>query len=415
MPDERRPSPVDPSLAVTGSNGRGQNGARRPLTSSVIERVKPSAIRKFFDILATMDEVISLGIGEPDFTTPDHINQAALESIRTGHTHYTSNYGLLALRERIVDNLERTYGVSYDPNDEVVVTVGASEGIDIAVRAIVEPGDGVLLPEPAYVSYAACITFAGADIQPVATHPERAFSLTAADVERAITPSSRAILLGFPNNPTGAVLERHEAQAIVDLAIKHDLLIISDEIYGRLVYGAEHVCIPSLRGARERTILVNGFSKAYAMTGWRLGYVCAPVEITQAMMKVHSYVVMSAPTAAQYAAIEALDKGEQDVQAMVAEYDRRRKLLVKGLNDMGLTCLEPRGAFYAFPSIAVTGMTSEDFSLKLLEEEQVAVIAGSGFGDHGEGHVRMCYATSYEQIEEALERMRRFVQRHAAG
>jgi len=386
---------------------------RRPLTSSIVDRVRPSGIRKFFDVLATMDHVISLGIGEPDFVTPEHIRQAGTASVDEGHTHYTSNYGLLALRRKIADNLEGLYGVNYDPEDEILVTVGASEGIDIAVRAIVEHGDGVLLPEPSYVSYAACIVFAGAVIESVPTLAEDGFTLRAEAVEQAITPRSRAILLGFPNNPTGAVLDPKEAQRIVDLCIEHDLLIVSDEIYHRLVYGVEHVCIPALKGARERTILVNGFSKAYAMTGWRLGYACAPAEIIEAMMKIHQYTIMSAPTAAQYAGIEALDHGEGDVQDMLAEYDRRRRLLVKGLNEMGLTCPEPRGAFYAFPSIASTGMSSEEFSLKLLEEEQVAVIAGTAFGDMGEGHVRMCYATAYEQIEEALKRMRRFVQRHA--
>jgi aminotransferase len=385
---------------------------RRRLTSSIVDQVRPSGIRKFFDVLATMDDVISLGIGEPDFVTPEHIRHAAVESVQEGHTHYTSNYGIMDLRRKIADNLEGLYGLNYDPNDEILVTVGASEGIDIAVRAIVEHGDGVLLPEPSYVSYAACIVFAGAVIQPVLTSAADGFTLRAEDVAKAITPQSRAILLGFPNNPTGAVLDPKEAQAIVDLAVEHDLLIISDEIYHRLVYGVEHVCIAALKGARERTILVNGFSKAYAMTGWRLGYACAPAEILEAMMKIHQYIIMSAPTAAQYAGMEALDHGEDDVQEMLAEYDRRRKRLVAGLNEMGLTCPEPRGAFYAFPSVAITGMASEEFSLKLLEEEQVAVIAGTAFGDLGEGHVRMCYATAYEQIEEALSRMARFVQRH---
>jgi aminotransferase len=388
---------------------------RRPLTSSIVERVRPSGIRKFFDVLASMDHVISLGIGEPDFVTPEHIRQAATASIETGQTHYTSNYGIMDLRRKIADNLEGLYGVNYDPHEEILVTVGASEGIDIAVRAIVEHGDGVLLPEPGYVSYAACILFAGAVVQSVPTYEADGFSLTSAAVEQAITPESRAILLGFPNNPTGAVLDPAEAQRIVDLAVEHDLLIISDEIYHRLVYGVEHVCIAALKGARERTVLVNGFSKAYAMTGWRLGYACAPAEILEAMMKVHQYVIMSAPTSAQYAGIEALDRGERDVQDMVAEYDRRRRFLVKGLNDIGLTCAEPMGAFYAFPSIAATGLSSEEFSLKLLEEEHVAVIAGTAFGDRGEGHVRMCYATAYEQLEEAVQRMGRFVARHAGG
>lgn len=385
------------------------------MTSSIVDRVRPSGIRKFFDVLATMDHVISLGIGEPDFVTPEHIRQAGTASVDEGLTHYTSNYGIMDLRRSIADKLEGLYGVNYDPQDEILVTVGASEGIDIAVRAIVEHGDGVLLPEPGYVSYAACVLLAGAVVQPVATHAEDGFSLSAKAVAQAITPESRAILLGFPNNPTGAVLDPVEAQGIVDLAVEHDLLIISDEIYDRLVYGAPHVCIAALKGARERTVLVNGFSKAYAMTGWRLGYTCAPAEIVEAMMKIHQYVIMSAPTPAQYAGLEALRRGDGDVADMVAEYDRRRRRLVKGLNDIGLTCVEPRGAFYAFPSISVTGMSSEEFSLKLLQEEQVAVIAGTAFGDLGEGHVRMCYATAYEQIEEALERMGRFVARHKNG
>jgi aminotransferase len=391
------------------------NKPSRPLTSSIVDRVRPSGIRKFFDVLATMDQVISLGIGEPDFVTPEHIRQAGIASVDSGQTHYTSNYGLLELRRKIAEDLETLYGVSYDPEGEILVTVGASEGIDIALRAIVEHGDGVLLPEPGYVSYAACIAFAGAKIQSVPTAAADGFALRARAVEAAITPESRAIVLGFPNNPTGAVLDPKEAQAIVDLAVEHDLLIISDEIYHRLVYGVDHVCMAALKGGRERTILINGFSKAYAMTGWRLGYACAPAEIVEAMMKIHQYVIMSAPTVAQYAGIEALERGEPDVKAMQSEYDRRRRRLVQGLNEIGLTCPEPRGAFYAFPSIEVTGMSSEEFSLKLLEEEQVAVISGTAFGDLGEGHVRMCYATAYELIEEALVRMGRFVERHTNG
>ncbi len=382
------------------------------MTSSIVHRVRPSGIRKFFDVLASMEHVISLGVGEPDFVTPDHIREAGIESIQAGRTHYTSNYGLLPLRQRIAVEMQRLYGVRYDPEHEILVTVGASEGIDIAVRAVVNHGDGVLLPEPGYVSYEASVVLAGGNVQPVPTYAENGFSLTARAVEQAITPQSRAIVMGFPNNPTGAVLDPQEAQAIVDLAVEHDLVIISDEIYHRLIYGGDHVCIAALKGAWDRTILINGFSKAYAMTGWRLGYTCAPAEVLEAMMKIHQYVIMSAPTAAQWAGIEALDHGEADVQSMLAEYDRRRKLLVTGLNDVGLTCFEPRGAFYAFPSIAITGMSSEEFSFRLLEEEHVAVVSGTAFGDAGEGYVRMCYATAYEQIQEALERMRRFVKRH---
>ncbi|HUZ78726.1 MAG TPA: aminotransferase class I/II-fold pyridoxal phosphate-dependent enzyme [Chloroflexota bacterium] len=380
----------------------------RPLTSSIVNRVRPSGIRKFFDV---PPDVISLGIGEPDFVTPRAVRAAAIDSIERGLTHYTSNYGLLELRQRISRDLEQRYGVHYDPETEILVTVGASEAIDVGVRAIVEHGDGVLLPEPGYVSYAACVAFAGAVIQPVLTYARNNFGLAAADVAKAITPATRAIVLGFPNNPTGAVLDPREAQRIVDLAVEHDLLIISDEIYHRLIYGDPHVCIPALKGARERTILVNGFSKGYAMTGWRLGYACAPAEIIEAMMKIHQYVIMSTPTAAQWAGIEALDHGEPDVQRMVAEYDRRRRRLVAGLNEMGLACVEPRGAFYAFPSIASTGLSSDEFSTRLLEEAKVAVIPGSAFGDQGEGYVRLCYATAYAEIEEALARIRRFLER----
>ncbi|MDE3075582.1 MAG: aminotransferase class I/II-fold pyridoxal phosphate-dependent enzyme [Chloroflexota bacterium] len=380
------------------------------MTSSIVNRVRPSGIRKFFDV---PPGGISLGVGEPDFVTPEHIRQAAIASIEAGKTHYTSNYGILGLRERIAAEMERLYGVRYDPKDEILVTVGASEAIDIAVRAILEHGDGVLLPEPGYVSYAACVALAGGIVQTVPTQPDRGFSLTAHDVEAAITPQTRAIVMGFPNNPTGAVLEPDEAQKIVDLCVEHDLLIVSDEIYHRLVYGRPHVCMAALKGARERTILVNGFSKAYAMTGWRLGYACAPAEVIEAMMKIHQYVVMSAPTAAQYAGIEALAHGEADVQAMLQEYDRRRRHLVSGLNAIGLTCVEPMGAFYAFPSIAGTGMSSDEFSNRLFDEEHVAVVPGTAFGAQGEGHVRICYATAYELIEEALARMKRFVERHS--
>jgi aminotransferase len=384
----------------------------RDYVSKKIQAVPPSGIRRFFEIAATMKDVISLGIGEPDFVTPDPILRAGISSLRSGDTHYTSNSGTIELREAIAENIRSLYGVSYDPEEEILVTVGASEAIYLALMALIDPGDEVIVPEPSFVAYTAEVFFAGGVAVTVPTYVKNLFQVTAEEIERAVTPRTKAILIGYPNNPTGAVMTRESLLRLGEVARKHDLVIISDEIYARLVYDLEHVCVPSLPGLRERTILVNGFSKGYAMTGWRLGYAAAPKEILAAMRKIHQYTIMSAPTVAQTAGLEAIRHGERYVREMVQEYDRRRKLLVSGLNTLGLDCFEPEGAFYAFPSVAKTGMDDEQFSEALLCEEQVAVVPGSAFGPSGKGFVRMCYATAYEKIEQALEHMERFMKRH---
>jgi aminotransferase len=384
----------------------------RSFVAKKIEAVPPSGIRRFFDIAATMDDVISLGIGEPDFDTPPAIVRAGLASLEAGETHYTSNSGIVALREALADHLEQLYGVRYDPESELLITVGVSEALYLALAATVEHGDEVLVPEPCFVSYNPEVIFSGGQPVNVCTSAENDFQLLAWQVEEAITPRTKALLLGYPNNPTGAVMSRERLLDVARLAEKHDLLVISDEIYDRLVYGVEHTCFAALPNMRQRTILLGGFSKAYAMTGWRIGYAAAPAEILGAMRKVHQYTIMSAPTTAQYAALEALHHGEESVQEMRARYDRRRRLIVEGLNNIGLTCFEPKGAFYAFPSIAATGMSDDEFSERLLMEEKVACVPGSAFGACGAGHVRCSYATAYDQIEEALARMARFAQRH---
>lgn len=380
--------------------------------SDRLRAVPASGIRKFFDLLATIEDVISLGIGEPDYVTPEPIRQAAIDSILRGDTHYTSNYGILELREKLSAHIERLYGVRYDPRSEIVVTSGSSEAFDIALRALLDPGDEVLCADPCYVAYLPATVMAGGSFVPVPTYAENDFRLLASDVEAAITPRTKAILLGYPSNPTGAVMNREDLSAIATVASRHDLAVISDELYDRMTYRGQHTCFAALQGAFERAIIIGGFSKAYAMTGWRLGWVCAPAPLAEAMMKVHQYVMMSAPTAAQYAGIAALDHGEAFVAEMVAEYDRRRRLIVDGFRAIGLPTFEPGGAFYAFPDIRPTGLDSVTFSERLLEEERVAVVPGNAFGAHGEGYVRACYASSYEQIERALERMGRFVQRH---
>ncbi|MGZ3667681.1 MAG: aminotransferase class I/II-fold pyridoxal phosphate-dependent enzyme [Ktedonobacterales bacterium] len=386
---------------------------KRELLSRRVRAVKPSGIRKFFDIAASMPDVISLGVGEPDFVTPENIRQAGIASIQRGDTHYTSNYGTLELRQAIADLIERRYGVTYDPRSEVMVTVGVSEGIDAAMRALLDEGDEVVIPDPGYVAYEADVVFAGGKVVPVPTAVDDQFEVKASAIEAVLTPRTKVILLGNPNNPTGAVIGREELEKIGKLAVEHDLLVLSDEVYSRLVYGEEHVSIAALPGMRERTILVDGFSKAYAMTGWRVGYVCAPTHILEAMLKVHQYAIMCAPTMSQAAALEALLHGEEHVRAMVASYNERRTLIVDGFNRIGLTCYEPRGAFYAFPSIARTGMTSDDFAETLLFEERVAVVPGSAFGTAGEGFVRCTYCTVHDKIEEALTRIGRFVQKHS--
>jgi len=380
--------------------------------SKKIEKVPPSGIRRFFDIAATMEDVISLGIGEPDFATPPAIVSAGIRSLEAGETHYTSNSGIGPLRVALSDHLERLYGVRYDPETELLVTVGVSEALYLALAATSDPGDEVIVPEPCFVSYNAEVIFAGGVPVNVCTSAQNDFQVLAPQIEEVITGRTKTLLLGYPNNPTGAVMSRERLLEVARLAQEHDLLVISDEIYDRLVYGVEHTCFASLPGMRQRTILLGGFSKAYAMTGWRIGYAAAPAEILAAMRKVHQYTIMSAPTIAQYAALEALEHGEDAVQQMRARYDRRRRLIVDGLNSIGLTCFEPKGAFYAFPSIAVTGMTDEEFSERLLQEERVACVPGSAFGTCGAGHVRCSYATGYDQIEQALERLGRFAQRH---
>ena len=377
-----------------------------------VHAVPPSGIRRFFDIAATMDDVISLGIGEPDFDTPAAIVRAGISSLRDGETHYTSNSGVLELRVALADHLEQLYGVRYDPETELLITVGVSEALYLAMAATVDPGDEVIVPEPCFVSYNPEVVFAGGTPVNIATQAAQDFQLLASQVEEVISEKTKTLLMGYPNNPTGAVMSRERLQDVARLAEKHDLLVISDEIYDRLVYGVEHTCFASLPGMRQRTILLGGFSKAYAMTGWRIGYAAAPAEILAAMRKVHQYTIMSAPTTAQYAALEALKHGEEAVQEMRARYDRRRRLIVDGLNSIGLTCFEPRGAFYAFPSIAATGMTDEEFSERLITEERVACVPGSAFGTSGAGHVRCSYATAYDKIEQALERMAHFAQRH---
>ena len=374
-----------------------------------VRKVPPSGIRRFFDIVSEMKDVISLGVGEPDFTTPWRCSDAAIYSLRTGHTHYTSNRGLKELT-RLISEYEARFGVRYDPATEVMVTVGASEGIDLALRAICEPGDEVLVPDPAYVSYQPGIIFAGAIPVPVVTRAEDEFKLTAEAVRAAITPRTKALILPYPNNPTGAILTRGELTAIADVLRGTDIFVISDEIYSELTYGgAHHVSFASIPGMWERTVTLNGFSKAFAMTGWRIGYACAPAAMMKPMVKIHQFTIMCAPTAAQMAAFEGLRDGfETDfakVREMVREYDRRRRMMVKGFRDMGLECFEPLGAFYVFPSIVSTGMTSDEFCTKLLEKKHVACVPGTAFGAAGEGHIRCSYATSMEKLKEALKRI----------
>jgi len=382
---------------------------RNYLIARKVNGLPPSGIRKFFDLLSAMEDVISLGIGEPDFVTPWHIREAGTYSLEKGYTMYTSNSGMPQLRQELGDYLELHYGLTYHPEHEILITTGSSEGLDLAMRAVINPGDEVIVPDPCYVAYPANITLAGGVPIPVPTNEENSFVVRATEVEVRITKRTKAILLGYPANPTGAVMSRAEANLIVELAAKHNLVVVSDEIYARLIYGVEHICFPSLPNAKERTILVGGFSKSHAMTGWRIGYVAADRSFIEALTKIHQYTMLSAPTMAQMAAIEALHNGEAEVEKMVQEYNRRRRLMVKRLNDVGLPCFEPQGAFYAFPSIKATGMSSEQFAEKLLREERVAVVPGTAFGACGEGFVRCCYATSLPNLEEALRRIGRFV------
>ena len=369
----------------------------------------PSGIREFFDLVIGMDDVISLGVGEPDFATPWHICDAAFAAMRDGITSYTSNAGLLELRQAISRDLQHRYGVEYNPEREIVTTVGVSEGLDLAMRVLLDPGDEVIVPEPTYVSYKPSVELAGGVAVGVPTDEAHEFKLLPEALEARITPKTKAVLMGYPNNPTGATMSRAELQPLAEVCAKHGLLVFSDEIYSHLTYEGEHTCFASLPGMAERTVVFNGFSKAYAMTGWRLGYACGPRDIIEAMNRIHAYVALCAPVFAQVGALEALTNGEVEMRRMIAEYDQRRRLFVKGLNDLGLPCFMPRGAFYAFPSIGHLGLSSRDFSRRLLFEHKVAAVPGDAFGACGEGHLRCTYATSMDNLKLALERMGQFV------
>jgi aminotransferase len=381
--------------------------------SKRVAGLKPSGIRKFFDIAATMKDVISLGIGEPDFTTPRPILEAGLRSLQNGETHYTSNHGKFELRQGITNNLKRLYGVQYDPVEEMVVTVGVSEALYLTMTAILDPGDEVIIPTPCFVAYQAEVIMAGGVPVEIPTRMEDNFQVDPARIRAALTPQTKAIFIGYPSNPTGAVASREIITEIARIAEENDLILISDEIYDRLVYTLQHVCVPALgESIKRRTVLLGGFSKDYAMTGWRIGYAAGPADLIKGMVRIHQYTIMSAPTMAQDAAIEALANGEDSVREMLAEYNRRRRLLVDGLNRLGLKTFEPLGAFYAFPNISASGMDDETFCQRLLEEEHVAVVPGNSFGPGGEGFARACYATAYEKIEEALQRMEKFMNRY---
>jgi aminotransferase len=399
-------SPQTPTIPLKGETLDNKYLSQRVVT------LKPSGIRKFFDIVATMDDVISLGIGEPDFSTPPTIISAGIRSLQNGETHYTSNAGRFALRQALSEHLFQRYGVTYDPASEIIITVGVSEALYLAMTALLNPGDEVIIPTPCFVAYQAEVILAGGVAVELPTLASDGFQVDPQRLEAAITPRTKAILLGFPNNPTGVVATREALMEIARIAEKHDLIVVSDELYDQLVYGVEHVCFPSLPGMFQRTILLGGFSKNYAMTGWRIGFAAAPAEILKGLLRVHQYTIMSAPTIAQDAALEAIRHGAADVERMRDEYNRRRILIVSGLNRLGLTTVEPHGAFYAFPNIAATGMDDETFAQKLLEEEKVAVVPGSAFGAGGAGFVRCSYATAYEKIEEALRRLEQFMQRY---
>jgi len=384
--------------------------------STRVKSVPPSGIRRFFDIAATMTDVISLGIGEPDFVSPKPIIDAGIASLHAGHTGYTSNAGILELREAISEDLDRLYGVRYDPNREILLTVGVSEALQLAMLALLEPGDEILIPEPCFVSYGPTAIFAGGKVVYVPTFAEHDFQVTAEALESRITPRTKVIFLSYPNNPTGAVLRREVLEEIAEVVVKHDLLVLSDEIYDRLVYGDAleqgHTCLPSIPALRDRTVLLGGFSKGYAMTGWRIGYACAPEPIYKAMYKLHQYIIMSAPAIAQYGALAGIRDCQPDVERMRLAYDKRRRVIVDGFRAAGLPTFEPEGAFYCFPDIRPTGMSSEDFAQKLLKEEHVAVVPGDAFGPSGAGYVRCSYATALDKVEEATLRIARFAQRH---
>jgi len=385
----------------------------RSFVNRHVAALPPSGIRKFFDLVSQSKGIISLGVGEPDFTTPWHIREAAIYSLEKGKTAYTSNWGMPDLREAVSRHLEDWQGLKYDPAKEILITVGAAEGVDLAMRAVLEPGDEILICEPCFVSYVPCAKMAGAHVVTVPLRAEDDFKLTPALLRQYLTPKTKALFISYPSNPTGAVMTKAELEEIAKIAIEADILVITDEIYGEMTYGGEHYSIARFPGMQERTILLNGMSKAYAMTGWRIGYACGPDEIIGQMMKIHQFAIMCAPTVGQIAALEALKNGKPERDKMIQEYDRRRKVMYKGFTEMGLPCFEPRGAFYIFPSIEPTGMNEEEFAMKLLEEEKVAVVPGSAFGESGKGHVRCSYASSMENLQESLRRIGKFVERHS--
>lgn len=381
----------------------------KAVLNSTVRDIPPSGIRKFFDIAAEMEDTISLGVGEPDFVTPWHIRDEGIYSLEKGHTHYTSNAGLKELRVQISKYLNRRFDLNYDPASQVIVTVGGSEAIDMFLRSVIEPGDEVLIPEPCFVCYKPLTELAGGTAIPLTTKAEHNFKLTADELKAAITPKTKVLVLPYPNNPTGAIMTKEDLEEIAEVILKTNIMVLSDEIYAELTYGRRHISIASIDGMYERTMLVSGFSKAYAMTGWRLGYACGHPDIIAAMTKVHQYAIMSAPTTAQYAAIEALKNGDSDIDAMCNEYNQRRVIMVNGFRNMGLDCFEPEGAFYVFPSIQSTGLSSADFCEKLLYGKRVAVIPGTAFGNCGEGFIRCSYAYSLDNINEALNRIEAFL------
>ncbi len=378
--------------------------------SNKVLNIKPSGIRKFFDLVNEIEDVISLGVGEPDFDTPWHIRDEGIYALEKGRTFYTSNSGLKDLREEISNYIKRTQNISYNPNNEIIVTVGGSEAIDIGIRALVNDGDEVIIPQPSYVSYEPCTVFANAVPVIINLKAENNFKLTPEELESAITPKTKILILPYPNNPTGAIMEKSDLDRIAKIIIKHDIYVMSDEIYSELTYRGKHISIAALDGMKERTILINGFSKAYAMTGWRLGYACASAEIIKQMTKIHQFAIMCAPTTGQYAAVEALKNGDKDVEEMRKSYNQRRRFLLNAFKEMNIPCFEPFGAFYVFPCIKEFGMTSEEFAQRLLQEQKVAAIPGTAFGDSGEGYLRISYAYSVDNLKKAMERLKIFVE-----
>lgn len=383
---------------------------RNPLSKKIVQ-VKPSGIRKFFDLVSEMDDVISLGVGEPDFDTPWHIRDEGIYSLEKGKTFYTSNSGLKELKSEIAKYIKRSQNVDYDPAHEIMVTVGGSEAIDVALRAMIDEGDEVLIPQPSYVSYKPCAFLAGAKPVIIDLKAENEFKLTAKEIEDACTDKTKILILPFPNNPTGSIMEKEELEKIAKVIIEKDLYVLSDEIYAELTYKGKHVSITAIDGMKERTVLINGFSKSYAMTGWRLGYACAPQKILEQMLKIHQYAIMCAPTTSQYAAVEALKNGDKDVEEMRRSYNHRRRFLMNAFREMGLECFEPFGAFYVFPCIKEFGMTSEEFATKFLMEEKVATVPGTAFGDSGEGFLRISYAYSLETLKTAMQKLNKFITR----